>query len=298
MTEQIVVGVDGSESALQASRWAAHEAALRDADVRLVHVRQLPLLLPAEDLYALELTEQGRKWLSAARDAALDAAPDIDVHTDLRTGQPGEELVAETEDAGLVVVGSRGLGGFRSLLLGSVANALTAHGHCPVVVMRGRAVPEAGPVVVGVDGSPGSDNALEFALAAAAVRGVDVLAVLAWTYEGLADAWLPATAVVDWDEIAEAQRRQFDDQLAKARTRYPDVPVRTVRFRGRPADGLLEHAENAQLVVVGTHGHHRLPGGALGSTSYAVLHHATCPVAVVGSGSGFRAITADGTLSR
>lgn len=181
MTEQIVVGVDGSESALQATRWAAHEAALRDADVRLVHVRQLPLLLPAEDLYAQELTEQGRKWLSAARDAALDAAPDVDVHTDLRTGQPGEELVAETEDAGLVVVGSRGLGGFRSLLLGSVANALTAHGHCPVVVMRGRALPEDGPVVVGADGSPGSDNALGFALAAAAVRGVDVLAVLGWT---------------------------------------------------------------------------------------------------------------------
>lgn len=286
MTEQIVVGVDGSESALQATRWAAHEAALRDADVRLVHVRQLPLLLPAEDLYAQELTEQGRKWLSAARDAALHTAPDIDVHTELRTGQPGEELVAETEDAGLVVVGSRGLGGFRSLLLGSVANALTAHGHCPVVVMRGRtagaAPPDSGPVVVGADGSPGSDNALEFALAAAAARGVDVLAVLAWTYEGLADAWLPASAVVDWDEIAEEQRRLFDDQLEKARTHYSDVPVRTVQFRGRPADGILEHAEDTQLVVVGTHGHHRFPSGALGSTSYTVLHHATCPVAVVG----------------
>lgn len=286
MTAQIVVGVDGSESALHATRWAAHEAALRDADVRLVHVRQLPLLLPPKDLYAKELTEQGRKWLRTAHDVALQASPSLDVHAELRTGQPGEQLVAETEDAGLVVVGSRGLGGFRSLLLGSVANALTAHGHCPVVVMRGRKVgaapPDSGPVVVGADGSPSSDNALAFALAAAAARGVEVLALMAWSYESLSDAWLPATAVVDWDEITAAQRRQFSDQLAKVRAGYPEVPVRTEEYRGRPADGLLEHAEEAQLVVVGAHGRHRFPAGALGSTSYTVLHHATCPVAVVG----------------
>ncbi|MFC4855892.1 universal stress protein [Actinophytocola glycyrrhizae] len=106
---------------------------------------QLPLLLPPADLYAQELAEQGRKWLSAARDVALQAAPNLDVDTELRTGQPGEQLVAETEDAGLIVVGSRGLGGFRSLLLGSVANALTAHGPCPVVVMRGRPAGAAPP---------------------------------------------------------------------------------------------------------------------------------------------------------
>ncbi len=286
MTAQIVVGVDGSESALQATRWAAREATQRGADVRLVHVRQLPLLLPPEDLYAQELTEQGRTWLSAARDVARQVSADIDIHIQVRTGQPGEELVAETEDAGLVVVGSRGLGGFRSLLLGSVANALTAHARCPVVVIRGRTVgaapPDSGPVVVGADGSPGSDNALAFALAAAAARGVAVVAVLAWTYEGLADAWLPATAVVDWDEIAAAQRRLFADQLAKARADHPDVLVRTAQFRGRPADGLLDHADGAQLVVVGAHGRHRFPGGGLGSTSYTVLHHAPCPVAVVG----------------
>lgn len=286
MTERIVVGVDGSESALQATRWAAREAARHGVALRLVHVRQLPLLLPPEDRYAAELADQGRRWLVDARDAALAAEPDTTVETELRTGQPAWELVAETEHAGLMVVGSRGLGGFRSLLLGSVANALTAHGHCPVVVLRGRVVgappPFEGPVVVGADGDSASTNALEFALAAAATRSVEVVAVHAWTYEGLVDAWSPLPVTVDWDEIAAAQRRLFDEQLGAVRERHPEAVVRGVHFRGRPMDGILRHAEDAQLVVVGAHGRHRFTAGAVGSTSYAVLHHATCPVAVVG----------------
>jgi nucleotide-binding universal stress UspA family protein len=289
MTEYIVVGVDGSASALQATRWAVREAARRDADLRLVHVVQPPLLLPTEDMYAKELADQGRKWLSAARDIALGVAPGIDVHGDLRTGQPGEELVTETEDAQLVVIGSRGLGGFRSLLLGSVANTLAAHAHCPVVVLRGRPVnapaPEHGPVVVGADGTPASADAVEFAFAAAAARGTEVVAVQAWTYEGLVDAWAPVPLETEraslLEEIAAVQRRAFEEQLAKPRAVYPDLVVRGVQYRGRPVDGILQQAEHAQLVVVGANGRHPAWAGAVGSTSYAVLHHATCPVVVV-----------------
>lgn len=290
----IVVGIDGSESALQATRWAANEAARRDTGVRLVHVRQVPLLLPLEDMYAKELAEQGRKWLFAAHDIALGTAPDIDVHTELRTGQPGEELVEETEDAQLVVVGSRGLGGFRSLLLGSVANVLAAHAHCPVVVMRGRTVgapaPEHGPVVVGADGTPSSAAAIEFAVAAA--RGAEVIAVHAWTYEGLMDSWSPVPAAIaraehtPWlDEIVTIQHLAVSEQLAPFRAAHPDVVLRGVDYRGRPVDGILEQAEQAQLVVVGANGRHPAWAGAVGSTSYAVLHHATCPVAVVRAGT-------------
>lgn len=286
MAGQIVVGVDGSASALQATRWAAAEATLRAARLRLVHVRELPLLVPPTDLYADELAGQGRRWLTAALAEAHTVAPDVDVRTELRTGRATEDLVDEAANAGLIVVGSRGLGGFRSLLLGSVANALTAHGRCPVVVMRSRpagASPsENGPVVVGADGSPASTNALEFALDAAAARDVDVVAVHAWTYEGLADEWPPTSTAVHWDEIAVAQHRMFEEQLAVVRTHHPTVRVRSVHYRGRPVDGVLEHAEGARLVVVGAHGRHRSLTGSIGSTSYAVLHHATCPVAVVG----------------
>lgn len=280
MAGQIVVGVDGSESALRAVRWAATEAAYREAGVRLVHVRDLPLLLPAEDLYAETLAEKGREHLAAARAVVHAVAPGVAVASDLLTGQPSAVLVEEAERAGLVVVGSRGLGGFRSLLLGSVANALTAHVRCPVVVLRGES--RDGPVVVGADGSAGSDNALAFAFDVAAVRGASVVAVLAWSYEGLVDAFPTVTDVVDWDEIAEAQRRLFDDQLAKARERHPDVAVRTVTYRGRPADALLSHADGARMVVVGASARQRRFAGSIGSTAYAVLHHATCPVAVAG----------------
>lgn len=279
----VVVGVDGSSSALEAVRWAAREAERRRTDLRLVHVRQPPSVLSAEDVCGRELTEQGHGWLTAARDAATGAA-EVDVHLSMRTGQPAWELVTATEAAQLVVVGARGSGGFRGLLLGSVANALAAHGHCPVVVLRGRTTgapaPDHGPVVVGADGTPASAAAVSFALAAAAAR-CEVVAVHAWTYEGLVDAWAPVPLTVDWDEIAEAQHRVFDEQLASSRAERPEVAVRSVHYRGRPADGILEQAENARLVVVGAHGRRLAVAGALGSTSYTVLHHAWCPVAVV-----------------
>ena len=288
MNEKIVVGVDGSASALHATRWAAGEAVRRDAALRLVHVLQLPLLLPAEDLYAKELADRGRDWLAGARAAALAVAPGIDVVADLRTGQAGEELAEESEHADLVVVGSRGLGGFRSLLLGSVANALAVHGHCPVVVLRAREAgappPSEGSVVVGVDGGGTATAAVEFAFAAAAARGVAVVVVHTWTYEGLLAAGGRVPVDIDWDGIAAAHRRSFDEQLTVVRERHPAIEVRGVLVRGRPVDGILEQAEHAQLVVVGAHGRHGLVAGAIGSTTYAVLHHANCPVAVVGDG--------------
>ena len=286
MRTQIVVGVDGSASALHATRWAAREAARRDAVLRLVHVLARRLLLPDDDMYEKERAERGRAWLAAAHAAAQDMAPDVAVVTDLRSGQPAEELVDETGHADLVVVGSRGLGGFRSLLLGSVANALTAHGHCPVVVLRASTVgappPSTGPVVVGVDGGGAAAAALGFAVDAATARGVPVVAVHTWTYEGIIAAGGPMPVDIDWDAIAAARKRTFDRQLDALRERHPDVEIRGVLVRGRPVDGILEQAEDAQLVVVGTHGRHGLVAGAIGSTAYAVLHHATCPVAVVG----------------
>ena len=280
----IVVGVDGSVSAMHATRWAAEEAVRRGTTLRLVHVRQLPLLLPAGDRYAEDLADRGRECLATARAAARAVAPDLDIEIDLRTGEPAPELVEVTEPADLVVVGSRGLGGFRSLLLGSVANVLTAHGHCPVVVLRasttGASPPSTGPVVVGMDG--GGAMALEFAAAAALARGAGLVAVHAWTYEGLITNGSPLPVAIDWDEVAAARERVFDERLAALRQRHPDLDVRGVLVRGRPADGLLEQAEHAQLVVVGAHGRRGLVTGTVGSTAYAVLHHATCPVAVVG----------------
>jgi nucleotide-binding universal stress UspA family protein len=283
----VVVGVDGSMSALHAVRWAAREAERRGAHLRLVHVGHLaPVLHPRQvsppPAYRDAILDQGRHYLDEARNAAEQAVPGVPVVTDLHTGQVAGALVTESKHADLMVLGSRGLGGFGSLLLGSVAVALAAHGHCPVVVMhapaKDGAPPADGPVVVGVNGSDPSDAAVTFAYQAAAAREVPVLAV--YTYDvDIAGSWLAQLGSVDWDALQAAEEKKLDERLAPWRERFPGVETRALVVRGRPADVLVE--QGGQLIVVGSRGRGAFTGLGLGSVSQAVLHHAESPVAVV-----------------
>ena len=280
----VVAGVDGSESALHAVRWAAREAALRQAPLRLVHVYQVTLVRhrrqaapPPE--YEAAILDQGRHWLMVAAEAATLVAPDVPVATDLRDGHAAETLVGESRTARLVVVGSRGLGGFAALLAGSVAIALSAHGHSPVVVVRASGVDD-GPVVVGVDGSPLSDAALTFAFEAAAARGVPLVAVHTWQDPYLTGVWSALPNTIDWDWLQEGETRELVERLALWREKFPQVEVRPVVERELPARALLAHAEGAQLLVVGSRGRGALAGLGLGSVSQSVVHHAECPVAI------------------
>lgn len=281
----VVVGVDGSSSAVQAVRWAAAEAARRKAPLSITHSCMLiPVQMPpGVELprpYAGALTEQGREVLAAAAEAAREAAPEVDVTTELSGGAAAEHLIGRSAAAELVVLGSRGLGGFTGLLVGSIAVAVATHGHCPIIVVRGTDRSHDAPVVVGVDGSPTSDAALTFAFDAAASRGTRLIAVRAWSDLAVGNAWEFGPAL-DWETIETAEMRVVDEQLAPYRSRYPDVPVDRLVVRDRPAHTLLEHAGNAQLVVVGSRGRGGFRGLLLGSTSQALIHHADCPVAVV-----------------
>ncbi len=285
----VVVGVDGSESALHAVRWAAGEAQRRGAPLRLVHVcylapvRHPKQIAPPRHYYAAVL-EQGRHWLTEAVAAAQRTAPDIPLITDLHNGMVADELINESRSAQLVVLGSRGLGGFSSLLVGSVAVALSGHAHCPVVVIHSSTVegvpPSSGPVVVGVDGVGLSDAALEFAFEAAAVRAVPLLAVHSWSDVDVSGAWAAVPGTIDWDWLQAEKEKKLGEQLAPWRDRYPDVEVRSLVERGRPAHTLLEHAAGAQRVVVGSRGRGALAGLGLGSVNQTLLHHAVCPVVV------------------
>ncbi|OLZ66329.1 universal stress protein UspA, partial [Streptomyces sp. IMTB 2501] len=198
-------------------------------------------------------------------------------------GEPLMVLEIESRTASLVVVGSRGLGAFSGLLLGSTAVHLAAHGRCPVLVVRGRPKP-TGPVLLAVDGSPAGERAVEFAFAEATMRGADLLALHVWNtwseraYEGPGD---PLNMVVDIDRLREEEQRLLDDTLSPWQTRYPQVTVerRLVRSRIRPA--LIEASHDAQLVVAGARGRGGFTGLLLGSVSQALLHHAHCPVAVI-----------------
>jgi len=278
----VVVGVDGSTSAKQAVLWAAAEAGRRHAPLVLVHVwtpiavapRHAGALHPYHDM----LVEQGNRWLQEAVSAAQEAVPDVTVTAQLASGTVAGHLIKKSAVAGLVVLGSRGLGGFAELVVGSIAMAVTTHGHCPVVVVRGPAqdVPprQDGPVVVGVDGSPNSQAALSFAFETAALRGASLTVVHAWSDRPLRD--LP----MDW-QLMQDESEALSRLLVDDRARYPDVPVEQVVVRDGPAHVLLEHARTAQLVVVGSRGRGGFRGLLLGSTSQAMIHHAACPVVVV-----------------
>ncbi|MEV1122026.1 universal stress protein [Actinosynnema sp. NPDC049800] len=284
MSAPIVVGVDGSASAVTAAAWAAREAARLRVPLRLVHA----YLLPAQGYPELVVNgpevreafeQQGRQWLREAAEAARTAVPDVVVGTVLVVDRPAAALIAESRRAGMVVLGSQGLGGFSGLLVGSVAVAVSAHGHSPVVVVR-EPVDERGPVVVGVDGSPVSEQAVAFAFEEASLRGAPLTAVIAWT-DFLVDSVYGSRTTVDWSQVEDEQRRILAERLAGWQEKYPDVEVTRTVLRDRPVHALLAAATGAQLLVVGSHGHGGFAGMVLGSTSQGLVYHATCPLAVV-----------------
>jgi nucleotide-binding universal stress UspA family protein len=280
---QIVVGVDGSESAVHAVRWAATEARRRGAGLRLVHVYTTPVGYPPgfvdPHLLRESLVAQGKEWLTRAGDEADQAAPGLAVEVVEAEGTTVPVLVRESARAALLVLGSRGLGGFTGLLVGSTAVETVARAHCPVVVVRGVDCP--GPVVVGVDGTPVGEAAIEFAFAEAALRGVDVIAVHTWNDLLLDAMYAGGAAVLDFAPLAQQAEEVLGERLAGWGEKYPDVRViREVR-RERASTALLRHAEDAGLLVVGSRGRGGFRGLLLGSTSQHLLHHAPCPVAVV-----------------
>jgi nucleotide-binding universal stress UspA family protein len=281
----VVVGIDGSSSALDAARWAAREARRRRTTVQLISAFGWLETSHLGDhglggRYRETLLRSTRAEVSAAAEAAAEAAPGVEISERVIDGFPVPLLVAASRRADLVVLGDRGLGGFTALLVGSVAIGLAAQAECPVVVVRGERASDAGPVVVGIDGSQISEAALAFAFEAAVTRKVPLVAVHAWTDSVLEAA---VTPLLDWDAIDADEHRLLAERLAGWSEKYPDVAVRRVVARDRPAHALIEQATvtAAQLVVVGSRGRGSAAGLMLGSVSHAVLHHSPCPVVVV-----------------
>jgi nucleotide-binding universal stress UspA family protein len=287
----ITVGVDGSECALRAVRWGAAEAVRRDAPLRLVTafgwLPERPTEHPTFRLdYREMLRGRAEAQLVTARATAERVAPGIEIDGRVVVGSPYAVLAAEARDAQLLVVGSRGRGRLEGLVAGSVGVALAAGAPCPVVVVRGeeRDPDEEArlPVVVGVDGAATSEAAIAFAFDAASGRGVELVAVHAWHTVTVPFGHDPFG---DPPSISAEELQTLDERLAHhlagwAR-KHPEVPVRRVLAPGRPAPSLLEQAELAQLVVVGSRGRGELTGLVLGSVGNVLVHRASCPVAVV-----------------
>jgi nucleotide-binding universal stress UspA family protein len=281
----VVVGVDGSDSALRAVRWAADEAIRRHEPLRLVTAfswtEERVVGMPGLGAqYRDILLAQSRTALAKAVTLATERQPALEVSHELRVGFPIGTLADEARRARLMVIGDRGLNSITELVAGSVAVALAAHAACPVVVVRGdeRADSATLPIVLGVDASPVSEAAIAFAYQAAAERGVPLLAVHSWTEAFAAPA---LTALMYRSEDQAYEEELLAQRLAGWAQKYPEVEVERIVVHDRAAHILIEKSRSAQLVVVGSRGHGEFAGLVLGSVTNALVHKAACPVAIV-----------------
>ncbi|SCF29771.1 Nucleotide-binding universal stress protein, UspA family [Micromonospora viridifaciens] len=283
-SDEILVGYDGSTDATVALNWAMDEAGRSGRPVRLAYVFEWltvagwigPGVAPGiwpDETARRQVEDLVRK---AAADAAADR-PGLTVHGEVFDGPPALVLQERSAEAGMLVLGSRGHGGFGGLLAGSTAVSVTAHAHCPVVVVRDGQAATSGPVVAGVDGSEPSLRALGFAVERAAQRDVPLRVLRAWGPAG--DRWAPPG--FDPEAATATERAAVEQELAQWRETFPDVPIEVRVTPGNAAALLVEASREAQLVVVGSRGRGGLRGMLLGSVSQQLIHHAHCPVAVV-----------------
>jgi len=284
----VIVGVDGSTSSLVAVEAAAQEARLRKAALRVVHAFLWPVMHAPLGPSPLGPPEGGirnmvERLVAEAVERARASAPEVEVAHAVVTGEPLTVLEAQSRAAELVVVGSRGMGGFVGLMVGSTAVHLAAHARCPVLVVREEAH-RAGPVLVGVDGSPAGDKAVEFAFRQAELHGTSLVALHAWTTWN-APLPAPQDPSVPCANPAEAlgheEERLLSAALAGHQERHPDMAVEHRMVHGPTREALIEASRTAGLLVVGARGRGGFTGLLLGSVSQALLHHAHCPVAVV-----------------
>ncbi|OBB89909.1 universal stress protein [Mycobacterium sp. 852002-30065_SCH5024008] len=280
----VVVAVDGSKASNAAAIWAAHEAAMRKIPLTVVHAVTTPTAtwppVPYPESLAVRLEDEGKKAVMHAIKLAEEALPadrKVAIHRELVYSSPALALINMSGEAELIVVGTAGRGLLARGVLGSVSATVVRHAHCPVAVIHGDDLPDMdnAPVVVGVDGSPASELAIEIAFDEASRRGVGLTALHAWS-----DITISELPEADWSSLEAEAHRSLAENLAGWQERYPDVTVQRLVVRDAPARQLAEKSETAQLLVVGSHGRGGLTGVLLGSVSNAVLHSVRTPVIV------------------
>ncbi|HEU5161023.1 MAG TPA: universal stress protein [Streptosporangiaceae bacterium] len=280
----VLVGYDGSPASKGALRWAVEEAELRGLPLTICHAWHWPYPFRPPDPSTFDsvwgmaagVVDDGVRYARELSDGLV-------VRRRLLKGAAPAMLLEAARGASVVVIGSRGHGGFEGLSVGSTAVQVPAHATCPVVVVRrtpavsGR---DGAPIVVGVDGSPASEAALAFAFEAALRRECPLRAVCSWWDAGV----LPGPDRVpftDFDVVQRHARSRFERAVETWRAEHPKVPVEARFVVEVPRSALLRAAADALLLVLGDRGIGSVPEMLLGPVTQAALHEAPCPVAVV-----------------
>jgi nucleotide-binding universal stress UspA family protein len=282
----VVAATDGSDESLRAAEWAAGEAVLRSVPLRIVAAGALLpgmtglQVRPDRDPVADLIRAERDRALDAAASRAARVAPGLVIMSDPLDGAPAQAVTETGYGASMLVVGSRGIGAFTAMMLGSVSRHVAAHAACPVVVVRDLPHVRSGQVAIGVGDPDDGTDSLAFAFEEARLRKVGLIAVHACylpqaSLSRAGSAWpLPGP---EEDEAA----RQLTALLDPWREKYPDVPVSADVVPGHPARALAGLSARVGLVVIGRHdGHSAGPG----TVRHAVLNHAHGSVAVIASG--------------
>ena len=283
---RIVVGVDGSPASERALQWAATEAARRSAALEVVHAWTTPYPLNPPDYFVDPAPFEARGAEILHRMMASLAGRSVRGRTRavLVRDSTAKALLEAADGAQLLVVGSRGRGGFSGLLLGSVSQDCVQRSPCPVAVIPPAWAGEGhGRVVVGVDGSEPSYGALNWAVESAALRQAELDVVNA--YDALQVVMPMGMAATEADRhLLETASHDLLEKMAKVATDGTGARPRVVELismRAGPARALLEAALGADLLVVGSRGRGGVRGLLLGSISHQCVHHAPCPIVVV-----------------
>ncbi|WP_328727929.1 universal stress protein [Streptomyces jietaisiensis] len=287
MTLPLVVGVDGSDGSLAAVDWAVDEAARHHLELRLLYASlweryegSLPATSrerPSEQVMAEHIVE-------SAAERVRRRDPTVKVFTETVAAEAVSALLDAGTDAGAVITGSRGRGGFKGTLLGSVSLAVAARAHCPVVVVRGNDTALSGAhgrVILGAGDPANGHEAVGFAFREARARGCELEVVRAWR--------CPSPETVDNPVLPTDPARQHRERAAAlldvlvggAAAEHPEVRLRRTTVEGPARKVLVDRSAAADLLVVGARRRSGRFGLQLGRVGHTLLHHAACPVAVV-----------------
>ncbi len=260
----VVAGVDGSESANRAALWAADEAVSRGVPLRLVYVTKA--LHESSEEYTEEV-KHAKAALRAAQEAIESSGQPVKIETEIVTGPPGAALISESSQAGMVCVGSVGIGRYARSILGSTATELAEKAHCPVMIVRLQDAEPAGDIswiVVAKTGTADNRVVIDHAMQEAQLRRAPVLLLGNQTKGGT------------------ATQSGLEREVQQWKQHYPDVHIYPVANRADVGHFMRKHHEPIRLAVIGESEVGEL-ADIVGPYGHPLFHHSESSVLIVRS---------------